>query len=164
MGPKVNKWEGRWENGRCTHQTGPNGPCIFSAGTTVNGWALACWCLKIITQHHMEETLPHFTQICLHNTHSQILILFSGDIFPISQKQVFSNSDCLSYAQKSLSPQSPSWTRPGQLFTSELWNHINHPTSQVITHPLWDCLLSEIKGPLPGNPLHRSLREFRLSE
>ena len=143
------------------------GPASFLQVPLLVAWALACWCLKIIPQHHMEETVPHFyPNLPPHNTHSPIRILFSGGIFPLISKIGLQQPKVVSLVlQKSLSPQSPSWTRPwAALFTSELWNHTSTTQQAKWSHIPRDCLLSEIKGPLPGNPLHHGLREFRLSE
>lgn len=58
----------------------------------------------------MEETLPHFyPNLPPRNTQSQILILFSGDIFPRISKTGLQQPKVVSLMlQKSLSPQSPS--------------------------------------------------------
>ena len=101
-------------------------------------WAVACWCLKIITQHHTEETLSHFyPNLPPCNTHSQFLIFFSGDISPLISKTGLQQPEVVSLMlQKSLSPKAllePDWG--SSLHIRVMESHINHPASQVITHP-----------------------------
>lgn len=130
-------------------------------------WALACWCLK---NHHPAShgrDSPSFLPKSASMQHSLTVpeLILRWHFPPYLKNGSSATWSCLSYAPEISFPQSPSWTRPGAaLFTSELWNHTSTTQQAKWSHIPWDCLLSEIKGPLPGNPLHRGLREFRLSE